>query len=240
MGLTLKQWCRERKLFLGKFCRELWNWNFEVGAIAPTCGAVRRAIFRHFPHGVEHVVNVGAGTGVFERDLNAVYNQRRFHKLHRWDALEPYSPFADFFRATVHDSRVKFHEQYSWHLPGILGKHLPDVLLYTVPKLNGEDETELTQTMFSCVRPGGLCIRAIFRDVRPEMSQATGIPLEEIDCIPAVGQLLPPKAYQVQIMRKGVINGIPLTTKDRLMVGSLVTEIQQGHQPRETHAPSRS
>ena len=59
MSLTLAQWAEERWLFAKAFGRELRSNNFRIGAMGPTCGAVRRAIFRQIPRGVRRVVNIG-------------------------------------------------------------------------------------------------------------------------------------------------------------------------------------
>ena len=200
--LSILETVEEHWLFMKAFGREVYNRNFQIGAMGPTCAAVRRAIFRQMPQGIRHVVNVGAGTGVMERDLGLRENRKRTASLRRWDALEPDPEFADFFRRTIDDPRVKFHQAYSSSLPNIIEPESADMVIATVPKLPKEQQVEFSRQLFQFVRPGGIYLHAIFRDITKPMSKATNVPRKDIGIIPANGQWLPPRPYLLQIAKK--------------------------------------
>ncbi len=222
------EWLEEHWLFTKAFGRELCNWHFQIGAMGPTCAAVRRAIFRQMPAGARHVVNVGAGTGVMERDLGLREHHKRTASLQRWDALEPDPEFAAFFRRTVHDPRVRFHQEYSSSLPGIIEPESADMMIATVPKLPPRQQMEFSRQLFEYVRPGGIYLHAIFRNIREPISKATRIRQENIEIIPANGQWLPPQPYLLQIVHKPVstityslpsthqnVGAVPLSSRTR-------------------------
>jgi phospholipid N-methyltransferase len=208
MPLTWKQATVERGLFLEKFAKEVWHGKFEVGAIGPTCKAVRRKMFKHFLPHTRRVVNVGAGTGPMERDLaDNERHTRHLKQLKDWIALEPYSPFADFFEETVKDDRVEFHRQYSSVLPIIIHPNSADMVVTTVPRFkNDNDQIEFSRGLFEHVRDGGRYMHAIFNTMPELLAEATKTQLEKILIVPASGQLLPPWLYQLQIIDKPAKN----------------------------------
>ena len=203
-GLTVLQCGRERRLFLQAFFSDIFfRWSFSgVGAIWPTCEAVRSQIFKHFPEGTKRALNVGAGTGVFERDILLGKHAHRFSHLQQWDALEPHEPFARFFKETVKDSRFRLHAEFSSELPTIVPPESIDIALTTVPMLPKDAQVEFYREILTTIIPGGRLIHAIFKDVHESMATAGDVSAHNVRVIPAKGQWLPPCDYLVQILDK--------------------------------------
>ncbi|MBI2636276.1 hypothetical protein HYW84_03040 [Candidatus Peregrinibacteria bacterium] len=102
----------------------------------------------------------------------------------------------------VNDPRVQFHQAYASSLPDILEPECADIVIATVPKLPLEQQVEFSRQLFQFVRPGGMYLHAIFRDISGPMSTATNVPHKDIDIIPVSGQWLPPQPYLLQIAKK--------------------------------------
>ncbi len=201
-NLSIMEHLEEIWLFAKNCVREVLNGNYEIGAMGPTCGAVQRAIFTHFPKNIERGVGIGSGTGPFERAFSASSNTRLFSKLKRWDALEPAPELANFFERTVKDPRVTLHRNFSWDLPKIVPAESADMVLSTVPRLNDADQIAFSRMAFDCVRPGGRYGHGIFIEMPELIAEATRIPRRRIQVISIPGQMLPPYPYAFHIVDK--------------------------------------
>ncbi len=194
----------EQCLHVRTFAAELARMNIQSGAIATTCDQVIKRILRLMPDGIERYVDVGCGTGPFERGLIRSGKLAADGKV---IAVEPNPSFARFTARTVRDDRVQVYQAYGQDLPEITervfgpGKKA-QVATVTTPmsKWTEEKQVELFRAIDDSTEEGGLVVLAIFNRIR-------GIFETVFHQKPTVteikGQRLPPWPYVVQSVRKG-------------------------------------
>ncbi len=203
--LTFGEKLKEQYLHIKTFLSEILRMNMQSGAIATTCDQVINRIMRMMPDDIERAIDVGCGTGPFERGW---IRSGKLAPTGKIVAVDPNTAFATFAAKTVRDDRVRVYNAYGQDLPGIADREFgrgkkAQVATVTTPMTcwDEEEQVELFRAIDDTVEEGGLVILAIFNEMRG-LFETVFRKKPTVQLIK--GQRLPPWPYVVQSTRKGI------------------------------------